>query len=173
MGYEDEQHEAAAWAAGKARRFRKKPVEIVAWRVPEDVPTTCITEYLEESIALANWCGGVSYMMLKDDEVSPYEGIGVAGPHIVIETLEGPHAALPGDYIIKGVAGEFYPCKPDIFAGTYDEVVEGEAPDPTGTPFAKPALERCDKSRSKRAQRIWPGARRCRRPQGHTGQHLF
>lgn len=39
-----------------------------------------------------------------------------------IRTLEGIMAASPGDYIIKGVNGEFYPCKPDIFAKTYEEV---------------------------------------------------
>lgn len=37
-----------------------------------------------------------------------------------IETLEGVMTAQPGDWIIKGVKGEFYPCKPDIFAATYD-----------------------------------------------------
>lgn len=41
---------------------------------------------------------------------------------IKIETLEGPHIARIGDYIIKGVKGEFYPCKPDIFEMTYEEV---------------------------------------------------
>lgn len=39
---------------------------------------------------------------------------------LVIHTLEGNHNALPGDFIIKGVKGEFYPCKPDIFAATYE-----------------------------------------------------
>lgn len=39
-----------------------------------------------------------------------------------IRTLEGVHTAQPGDYIIKGVKGELYPCKPDIFALTYDKV---------------------------------------------------
>ena len=39
---------------------------------------------------------------------------------LVIHTLEGDHHASPGDYIIKGVNGEFYPCKPDIFAKTYE-----------------------------------------------------
>ena len=39
-----------------------------------------------------------------------------------IDTLEGTMWAQPGDWIIKGVQGEFYPCKPDIFAATYDEV---------------------------------------------------
>lgn len=40
---------------------------------------------------------------------------------MVIETLEGNMTANVGDYIIKGVQGEFYPCKPDIFEQTYDE----------------------------------------------------
>lgn len=43
---------------------------------------------------------------------------------IVISTLEGDMVAQKGDYIIKGVKGEFYPCKPDIFEETY-EVVSG------------------------------------------------
>ena len=42
---------------------------------------------------------------------------------LVIKTLEGEHLANIGDYIIKGVHGEFYPCKPDIFKETYEEVV--------------------------------------------------
>ena len=41
---------------------------------------------------------------------------------LVINTLEGEHFASIGDYIIKGVQGEFYPCKPDIFKETYEEV---------------------------------------------------
>lgn len=39
---------------------------------------------------------------------------------IVIPTLEGKHIGDIGDYIIRGVKGEFYPCKPDIFTMTYD-----------------------------------------------------
>ena len=39
-----------------------------------------------------------------------------------IETLEGEHIATIGDWIIRGVAGEYYPCKPDIFAQTYETV---------------------------------------------------
>lgn len=42
--------------------------------------------------------------------------------NIWISTLEGDMIAKKGDYIIKGVQGEFYPCKPDIFAETYEEV---------------------------------------------------
>jgi len=41
-------------------------------------------------------------------------------PVLRIKTLEGDHIATIGDYIIKGIKGEFYPCKPDIFELTYD-----------------------------------------------------
>ena len=43
-------------------------------------------------------------------------------PSLFIETLEGVHEAKFGDYIIKGIQGELYPCKPDIFKATYEEV---------------------------------------------------
>ena len=43
---------------------------------------------------------------------------------ISVKTLEGVITASPYDYIIKGVQGEFYPCKPDIFDQTYEKVVE-------------------------------------------------
>jgi len=45
-------------------------------------------------------------------------------PILKIQTLEGVMIARIGDYIIKGVQGEFYPCKPDIFETTYEEVTE-------------------------------------------------
>ena len=45
-------------------------------------------------------------------------------PILKIETLEGLMIATEGDYIIKGVQGEFYPCKPDIFAETYEKTEE-------------------------------------------------
>lgn len=41
---------------------------------------------------------------------------------LLIRTLEGDHIASVGDYIIKGIKGEIYPCKPDIFEKTYEEV---------------------------------------------------
>ena len=51
---------------------------------------------------------------------------------VEIKTLEGVMRAEPGDWIIKGVKGELYPCKPDIFAATYEvaeprDISEGEA----------------------------------------------
>jgi hypothetical protein len=45
------------------------------------------------------------------------------GGIIHIDTLEGTMNAIPGDWIIKGVKGEFYPCKPDIFEATYEPVL--------------------------------------------------
>lgn len=44
--------------------------------------------------------------------------------HGWIETLEGGHNVCPGDWIITGIQGERYPCKPDIFEATYEEVEE-------------------------------------------------
>jgi hypothetical protein len=46
----------------------------------------------------------------------------LVGGGLSIKTLEGMMEATPGDYIIQGVKGEFYPCKPDIFAATYEPV---------------------------------------------------
>jgi len=50
------------------------------------------------------------------------EGTSSIGEQLVIVTLEGKHIATVGDFIIKGVNGEFYPCKPDIFEKTYEKV---------------------------------------------------
>lgn len=45
------------------------------------------------------------------------------GRDAIIHTLEGPHFVTPGDWIITGVKGEHYPCKPDIFEMTYESVM--------------------------------------------------
>ena len=47
----------------------------------------------------------------------------------IIQTLEGDHLARKGDWIIRGVHGEFYPCKPDIFAKTYEPAGKGKSDD--------------------------------------------
>lgn len=61
---------------------------------------------------------------VNDEEVMLFldgcTGWHMKGGYIVIPTLEGPMLASPGDYIIRGVQREFYPCKPDIFAQTYE-----------------------------------------------------
>lgn len=78
-------------------KFRKKPVVIEAMQ---------LTESNAESIY--NWMG--IQRASKNDEV------------VKIETLEGLMTANINDWIIKGVKGEFYPCKPDIFEATYEAV---------------------------------------------------
>jgi len=87
------------------RRYRKKPVEIEAVQVRDDGAEA--REFLR--------AGGARF---HEDSIDPA---------IVIETLEGDMRAEGGDWIIRGVKGEFYPCKPDIFEATYDVVGEREA----------------------------------------------
>jgi hypothetical protein len=82
-------------------KYRKKPVVIEAMQF------TGSTESRDE---ILYW--GDSW----DTPMSATE----AG--IAIETLEGTVTASPGDFVIQGVKGEFYPCKPDIFAATYEPV---------------------------------------------------
>lgn len=90
-------------------RFRKKPVEIeaVRWDGWETV-TLCQGE--------ARLAHGA---VLEHDYRHPHLA--------VIETLEGLMRVSPGDWIIKGVQGEFYPCKPDIFAATYEPAEASDA----------------------------------------------
>lgn len=88
-----------------ARRYRKKPVEIEA------------VQFRGSSTDIAHiqrWIDG-------DEYVAP--GMRTADrKSMMIETLEGLLKARPGDWIIRGVHGEFYPCKPDIFEATYEPV---------------------------------------------------
>lgn len=84
-------------------KYRKKPVEIEAMQLTE-----------------ANACDVLSFCNNTGDIVASKEDDGT----ISIKTLEGTMTASIGDYVIKGVKGEFYPCKPDIFEATYDKVNE-------------------------------------------------
>jgi hypothetical protein len=109
--------------------FRKKPVEIEAWQMIGSA---------SETIRVCNWVNENGYPWLlgnalEPDELADKDGnsdkgiyIDPATGELVIRTLEGDMRAAYGDWIIRGVQGEFYPCKPDIFAATYDavEVVE-------------------------------------------------
>jgi hypothetical protein len=90
------------------KKFRKKPVVIEAIQWTGD--------NLEDIIKFT----GLHHSALKwtweeYQEVVRQEGL-------KIFTLEGSYMATIEDYIIKGIKGEFYPCKPDIFEETYDEV---------------------------------------------------
>ena len=55
-------------------------------------------------------------------DVEGVPGTKTVRPFVVIKTLEGEMRGDAGDWIIRGVKGEFYPCKPDIFAATYEPV---------------------------------------------------
>ena len=87
-------------------KYRKKPVEIEA--VMFNGSTTDIG-------AIKDWMNGGECP--NEARISTCDI-----RNLEIETLEGTMTAKPGDYIIKGVNGEFYPCKPDIFKATYDRV---------------------------------------------------
>jgi hypothetical protein len=89
------------------KQFRKKPVVIEAMG-----PLTA-----GNSAEIAEWCGGI-----ESPEWGPTDRPGVYAGALSISTLEGPMRANLGDFIIRGVKGEFYPCKPDIFEATYEEV---------------------------------------------------
>lgn len=78
--------------------YRKKPVVIQAMRVPSN-PGDCD--------AFCEW------LSQCDDYV-------VCEDYVLISTLEGEMRACIGDWVIRGVKGEFYPCKPDIFEVTYE-----------------------------------------------------
>lgn len=79
-------------------KFRKKPVVIEATQWFKNGDHPAVGKYLTFDPDMAN--------------------------HGWVKTLEGGHIVCPGDWIITGVKGEHYPCKPDIFAATYEEVKE-------------------------------------------------
>lgn len=85
-------------------KFRKKPVIIEAIQFTE-----------ESGPEIYNW-------------ISPHQPISLRNLNgektIVINTLEGEMTASLNDWIIKGIKGEFYPCKPDIFEATYEPVTD-------------------------------------------------
>jgi hypothetical protein len=100
--------------AGIVQRFRKKPVEIEAMQWPADVDDSY--ESVCQRAAIHRWVndnGGKT-------DVGPHANLPTSGAHII--TLEGAMKIGGGDYVIRGVQGEFYPCKPDIFDATYEAV---------------------------------------------------
>ncbi|GGK32047.1 hypothetical protein GCM10010124_26000 [Pilimelia terevasa] len=100
--------------------FRKKPVEVEAIQFDGQLAST---EDINRLGAGAVYVPrGYEHRMRYDSEQDRSNGhvLDDAPPYLVIHTLEGDHRANVGDWIIRGVAGELYPCKPDIFEATYD-----------------------------------------------------
>jgi hypothetical protein len=84
-------------------KFKKRPVIINA---------------IQWNVTMSAW-QGIMDMGLAENRWKP----GLLGSDtFYIVTLEGDMLVSQGDWVIKGVAGEFYPCKPDIFDATYEEV---------------------------------------------------
>jgi hypothetical protein len=98
------------------KKARKKPVviEYIVWNGRDD----------ESGIDLLFRLLGDSDILRAPDDphVTPGFGYTPADGAVTIPTLEGTMIARPGDYIIKGVKGELYPCKSEIFTATYDLV---------------------------------------------------
>ena len=90
----------------KRMKYRKKPVIIEAIQFEDNS---------DRIIEIHEFMGGDTIRVNYEDKDNPY---------LKIETLEGIMKASVGDYIIKGINGEFYPCKPDIFEKTYERVID-------------------------------------------------
>jgi len=84
------------------KKYRKKPVIIEAIQF--------------------NGKNGEEIIKWINDQSNRNAGLSSNKDYILIRTLEGTHRANIGDYIIKGIKGEFYPCKSDIFNETYEEI---------------------------------------------------
>ncbi len=100
-------------------QYRKKPVVVEAWKwnfTPSQEPAP---QWATNAMSVWPRPGGIAFW--------PHGNNGCGDPawaektHIVIETPEGTMIAEPGDWIIRGVKGELYPCKPDIFEATYED----------------------------------------------------
>lgn len=90
------------------KKYRKKPVVIEAMQFCGTVSGIAeISKWMKKDLT---WNED---MFLTDDSIE-----------LFIQTLEGNMKAKKGDYIIKGIANEFYPCKPEIFEKTYEEIKE-------------------------------------------------
>lgn len=85
-------------------KFKKKPLEIEAVQFIDNA---------DSLMELSNFIKG------QDVDIKRHKDF---GSYLIIETLEGDMKADEYDYIIKGVNGEYYPCKPDIFEKSYDRV---------------------------------------------------
>ena len=103
--------------------YRKKPVVIEAMQLTGPSAAWHAVYRWVESSTLGSF--NVNQLWLDPEKFAwPESGVGIDARdgRMVIATLEGGHWADPGDWIIRGIAGEFYPCKPDIFEATYEAV---------------------------------------------------
>lgn len=107
-------------------KFRKRPVVVEAMLIEADDDnrnadgSESFLDPNREAIArISGWMLGNGFRDFKVHGDGPFG--------IAVRTLEGTMVADPGDWIIRGVQGEFYPCKPDIFEATYEPVSGAES----------------------------------------------
>lgn len=93
-------------------KYRKKPVEVDAIQWDGNNLVQCI-RFMGQRVNLAD--------RIESDKFDDYREI-IRKNGLKINTLEGVMNVDIGDYIIRGIKGEFYPCKPDIFDRTYEQV---------------------------------------------------
>lgn len=95
--------------------YRKKPVVIEAWQFTSHADIPSAPEWLTSMITNA-------HAKMPEGKVALWTNPIDVGDMLVIGTLEGDHLASQGDWIIRGVKGELYPIKNDIFLETYEAV---------------------------------------------------
>ncbi|MGB6246079.1 hypothetical protein [Gordonia sp. (in: high G+C Gram-positive bacteria)] len=107
----------------KPQMFRKKPVVIEAMQLSAVLAQQhAVYQWVEQH---TNGSFDVNQMWIDPESFAwPESGVSIDARdgRMVIATLEGGHWADVGDWIIRGVMGEFYPCKPDVFLSTYEPV---------------------------------------------------
>lgn len=110
-------------------KYRKLPVVIEAMQFAGTAAEThAVYSWIED-----NTLGSFEPLSVIEGK-TPYPASGVSidprDGRMMIATLEGFHHVDLGDYVIRGIAGEFYPCKSDIFEATYERVADDERTDP-------------------------------------------
>lgn len=113
-----------------AKSYRKKPVTIKASQVKREGLSGIETaEWMVENgypwlVGNALYPEQLRDPAIEDEDHVPTKGIWIDPDQgsLMIRTLEGDMRVSVGDFVIQGVSGEFYPCKPDIFDKTYEEV---------------------------------------------------
>ena len=93
------------------KKYKKKPIVVEAIQWNGNTNKQEIDEFVGNQLKAE-----------IDSETAYVAGMGKPTYGLLIETLEGTMKANKGDWIIKGISGEFYPCKPDIFIKTYIEI---------------------------------------------------
>ena len=101
-------------------KYRKKPVVVEAFQLKDNLYFKffgCVYHLYQNEGLFPRWIiKRIDRFFIKNKEYLQHNG------KLMVKTLEGEHIISKNDWIIKGVKGELYPCKPDIFEMTYEKV---------------------------------------------------